>query len=395
MTPLPPIIIPTGDGRVNATALDGVMKLIVDRINATISALNVALADRTQLVDRSVRARNLSAELRGAVADLAARVAAIRATLTPGVAVQPIVEPVTATPAETLGKFRFTCPTTDISQPFTLDGDPLRTYRLRFRARSCCARTLFSPSYVQVRGLARTYVGSTVVLADSGTNFAADVAPMLLDTGRVPMVLASGETRRIVGVLAGPDRIIVDQPFTTSLANAPVSVNFAVGTYMRDTYAFRTMAAVLAAGGVPQGDHIIAFPKGTMQPLGNTDFVWVETPTSDILLTAALYDPLAGIIDQQLARALDESFDVLVPGNATLMLHSESSIEQGAFYVESDYPADDDPRFPAAYRFPRAQFVQLDLTAIEHIVLPDDDAILAETGVPLDSEAPQAQLTPE
>lgn len=393
MTPIPLIVVPPGDGKVNATALDGAFRSIVAQTNAVIEALNVALTARTTLADRSVRARHLGGELRGMLADMAARVASIRRTLLPGVTVQPVVNE-TAAPSEVPGRFLFESDYTDNHTLFQLGGDPIRTYRLRFRIRSAIARCLFSPSFVRVRGLARTYVGSNIVLADSGTNFAADVAPMLLNTTRVPLVMVSGEVHRIVAVLAGPDRIVVDSPFVTSLANGPVDVSFVVGTYMRNTHAFQTELAAIAAGGAPLGDGVWRFPPGTMAPLGGADFAWLSTANEDILLNGRMFDPLAGLVDQQLPLPQDVTFDLYVPGDASLSLHCESSDARAAFMVEGDYPVDDDPRFPAAYRFPRAQFAQLDLVSIEPIVEPAD-GILTESGIPIQGESPQATLLPE
>ncbi len=393
MTPLPPIVIPPGDGRVNATALDAQVQQMAAAINAVIARLNVAFAERTQLADRSIDARHFSAELRGALADMAARVAEIRRGLKPTSAVPLVVNP-TATPAETPGQYRFSSTVATTHTTFQLEGSSERRYRLRFRARLAAARTLFSPSPVAIRGLVRTNVGSNVITANSGTNFTEDVAPMLLDTERVPLAFASGEVHRIVAVLTAPDRIVTDRPFSTSYANQPMSVNFAAGAYMRSTYAFQTLAAIIAAGGMPLAPGIVSFPPNGAAPLAGTDFAWISTAEQDILLTAGLYAPAAGLIDQQLPEARDQTFDIFLPGNGSLTLHNESGGGVAAFLASGDYPDDDDPRFPAVYRFPRGQFVQLDLVAIEPIVLPLD-AILTESGIPIQGENPQASLTPE
>jgi hypothetical protein len=393
MTPIPPIAVPAGDGRVNATALDGVVRLLTAKVNEVIAALGVAMEARTRLRDGSVDARAFSAEMRGMLTDLAARIGEIRRGIKPDSAIPAVVNP-TAIPAETPGLFRFSSQVATTHTTFRMDGDAQRIYRLRFRARFAASRTLFSASPCAIRGLANTLVGSDTVVAASGTNFAEDVAPMLLDTERVPLVFASGEIHRIVAVLAGPDRIVTDRPFVTSYANQPLSVNFAVGTYMRTTHAFQSMSAVIAAGGVPLAPGIVSFPPGEMAPLGGTDFVWVSTAQEDILLTAGLFNPLAGLVDQQLPEARDQTFDIFLPGNGSLTLHNESGGGEAAFLANSDYPADDDPRFPAAYRLLRGQFVQLDLVAIEPIVLPLD-AILTESGFPVQGESPQASITPE
>lgn len=90
----------------------------------------------------------------------------------------------------------------------------------------------------------------------------------------------------------------------------------------------------------------------------------------------------------------DFLYEVIVRGGATVTFRSRCVDGSSVFSAKSDYPADDDPRFPALFRFPVGQTAQVDIVSIEPIV-PDDSPLLTEAGFPIKAEAPESAIYPE
>lgn len=118
----------------------------------------------------------------------------------------------------------------------------------------------------------------------------------------------------------------------------------------------------------------------------------VTNPPRNHLLT---YSPAPADLDYDYAlRAVPRDFiyEVVVYGGTTLELRGIAAADgTGQFCATANYPPDDDPRFPALYRFPAGQTAQIDLLAI--VPWQDDpDAILTQAGFPITTEAPTEAL---
>lgn len=90
----------------------------------------------------------------------------------------------------------------------------------------------------------------------------------------------------------------------------------------------------------------------------------------------------------------DFLYEIIVRGGATVTFHSRCVDGSSVFSARSDYPADDDQRFPALFRFPVGQTAQVDIVSIEPTI-PDDRPLLTEAGFPIKAEAPESAIYPE
>jgi hypothetical protein len=90
------------------------------------------------------------------------------------------------------------------------------------------------------------------------------------------------------------------------------------------------------------------------------------------------------------AKSRDFIYEITVPGGTEITVENASVLIDGMFFADSNLPPDDDPRFPALYRWPAGQVAQVDILSIAPIL--EGDEILTEASRPITGEAPSTAL---
>lgn len=408
MTPAPAVTVPAGNGLVNARALDGQLRLIVAQVNALIAALGVARAEDQRLRNGSAKWRMVSEGLKGQIEAMVEQVAAIRATFLPDTLNYTLEGKTLYSFDDGTGDRVFLAGTYPglygiVKVPAVIGGDEQVRYRVTFRIRSMSQRTYASEPWFAVRGTVAT---AGVNVTGVGTVFTEDIiAPW-----RQPIyVRINGEVRQVV-TRPNNTTLTVDTPFSgsfppgTTMEATTLEIEFPgplfapnihtalpAGAQAQHPFAFLMDAAVESTWypeaqpfGIPQGRDFLTVsiirPNGVYRSIGLLTF----QPCVDAAPSQHEQRPAS--------RDFIVSFDV--NGEDEIQFASLNSDSYAVFYAKSDYPPNDDPRFPALYRFPAGQTAQIDLLSIEPINDPAT-AILTEAGFPIQGESPQAPLLTE
>ena len=406
MTPITPPTAQAGDGLVNATALDGVIRLITARINALIAALGVARGEDRQLATASVRWRMVSERMRGAITEMVDLVADIRRQFHPrdGVTSGTGTVQWTITANNPFNRLFLATPTPEIYKTFVVPQLPdnataPRFYRIHARARVVGQKNMYFPRWVPIRGL-MTLNGTTTIVG-VGAAFWTDVFNSVTLTPR--LVRIGNEVRTIVS-LPATTTMIVDTPFTHIGAGFTMETD-AINAFQTNppedplTPKFVSVLRGMPAGAEPQ--HPLVFgvvpdDANDVVPSRSREATQIitESPALRIVVqwTPAL-DPTRSIVERDMApMGSDHVIDFIAEAGSVITLRNTGDDGTGVFALTTEtWPPDDDPRYPLLFRFPCLPCFQLDILAIEPWQ-EDDTLLTTEAGFPITGEAPAAAL---
>ena len=284
---------------------------------------------------------------------------------------------------------------------FSVVGSPSTRYRFSFRLRTMCRQTYAHPPWTAIAGSV-SVSGTTVT--GSGTLFLRDIVSP--DT-QLSYIRVGGVIRQVATVPsntsmtvtldfpapAGPGAVLQTNalPAGSPLYAAHIYGAMPAGVRPQHPFAFMAdpaevttdplAAAPYGTPGIPQGgdfvDVKVAKPDGTYREIGLLTFSPCASGAPDAV--------------EQLPASRDFRFELFAYGGDTITFSIAQTDDWAGFYAKSDYPPDDDPRFPAAYSFPAGQAAQVDLLAVEPWQ-EDDMLLLTEADFPLTGEAPAAGL---
>ena len=402
--PLPTLTVPAGTGRINGKALDGWLRALVGRTNELVRFYNSTVLGNGKLKPKSVRPPAMGDNLKGYIQGMAYQIEAIRKTFGPGSMIDDLTganlhtypDPPTSAPITIWAAPQ---PETELmaTAPAVLGGDSSILYRLRFRLRSTCQHTMFTPAWTTIRGTITATAGSTAVTG-AGTVFTDDCIAVLYPDRYRPgaQVQFNGERHQLAAIDSDGLMHLKDAALANFTGDCQVSVcNWNIGYPTLDRFNDVALRAP-PVGAIQYAQNVIGTPPGTITPFSGRDYLLLQksSPSEEIALSFQAYTPPIANRDlEAYPAARDVIFETECYGGCILVLQSNNSDTAATFLADTSYPADDDPRFPALFRFRCGQMVQLDLLAIDPI-LPDVEAgyLQAESGAVLESEQPQEAL---
>ena len=320
MTVAPVNIVPLSSidgGLVNARALDAQIQGLVDSVNRLIKALGES-RNGDQIADHHVRWRMFTADAKNVIGDMVRQIVSIR-TQMPDPA---ILVPVPAIGTPQYGVANTVHPSAIdpsfqriITKRFTLPGSSDRLYRFAFRIRHYDERTL---------------VGCPTL--DSTHRVAPHLDWDFMRPGEIDAGRAWGTT---------PWGVFVLEP------NPPSRVNFD----NQRGVVWSTCTTPLIVGVSP--------------------FDFIKITVADTMQLC----PQAGYADNADAgflapRPMDGVFDLIVRGGKSVEILRDNLNDKSSFTMLTNYPPDDDPRFPYNPSWPDACAFQFDVIAYEPIT-PD------------------------
>ena len=320
MTVAPVNIVPLSSidgGLVNARALDAQIQGLVDSVNRLIKAVGGS-RNGDQIADHHVRWRMFTADAKNVIGDMVRQIVSIR-TQMPDPA---ILVPVPAIGTPQYGVANTVHPSAIdpsfqriITKRFTLPGSSDRLYRFAFRIRHYDERTL---------------VGCPTL--DSTHRVAPHLDWDFMRPGEIDAGRAWGTT---------PWGVFVLEP------NPPSRVNFD----NQRGVVWSTCTTPLIVGVSP--------------------FDFIKITVADTMQLC----PQAGYADNADAgflapRPMDGVFDLIVRGGKSVEILRDNLNDKSSFTMLTNYPPDDDPRFPYNPSWPDACAFQFDVIAYEPIT-PD------------------------
>ncbi len=430
MSSTPPITLPAltaGANRVNAVALDAQIRQLVVAINATIAAVARMRDARNELGDGVVRWRMFSESARTHLQVIASLVQAVRE-----VTRQSFPRPLGSHPwpgiYRTAALLRHDvlggAPTPPgASQQIVVPGNPYNLYRLVFRFRSVMELVWVSfpeanlhplgkygpypPPWPPVPGLPGSVDSDGTVFFSK--DYALEAVPNGFDYCKLQITPGPdnpvGGNPRIY-ILNGQEGYN-GSPFARWGAEVQV-------TSSPDPYATNGSNIIVGTGSTFLADFKVGDRVMLRGPviLPSTEPYWIGGEVTEViddthlrldyigpLPTPTISGPLfnTGFTGATTCIPIDVTFEAFAFGGDTLQFLYNSIDGQSSVTTRTDFPADDDERFPYLARYRDAAGVQFDLMALHPIDANDMDGYLTtEVGAILDTEGPGGflEITP-
>jgi hypothetical protein len=340
-----PIVVPTvpaGDGFVNARALDAQIQTLVGKINALIHALGVA-RQGDQLAPGSVRWRMFSEDCKRVVQAMARQLGDIRERLPDPTMLSSVPDVPPAGDPQYMVSSTVWLYGIDPKFPRIrgwegiLPGDPNRTYRLALRIRHYAEHTFVA-----------------IPTLDTSSPYFPNINGDKMAAGMVDACLGWGETP--IG-----DKLMTPTPPGNVVFD---NVDGIVWNHCK------------------QPEIVGAYPTDFYK-LTVGDQQWILNGWYGLQDIEAMYRP----------QRLDRVIDMIVRGGEVLRFVLDNLNGKSAFTFKTNYPADDDPRFPYVGRHRDAAAFQADIVAFEP-VLPSPCWVTDDFGAPIIA-TPGGYLTSE
>ena len=327
MTPLVAPTVAVGSDRTNAAVVDAWIATLVAKVNELVGIANVVLGDDGSFAEESVDARALSGNAQGMLGYVAELAALWRKNLrSPDLT--DFADDATSALAKTDGsidEFYFLSPNgTTQTREWGIPGDRNIEYRLRFRVRSNIERTPYT-----------TY--------DDGATPPANPYPLLTpphtSAGRVPDY----------GWLAGA--LPVDLHMLHQQIVAKPTVFYGCAGYD------------FCASDLKDADGNLIYRIG---------WNW-RNPELPGDPSSTNLSPVP----------VDQIVEFTLRGSGTMSFIYDSLDNGRTYSGDTDYPVDDDPRFPYLFRYRVGPTFQLDLLSMAPVVLESSQWLVTDFGVPI------------
>lgn len=417
--PLTPLSVPAGTGLVNATALDGVIASIVAKVNELIAALGTARGPDDLLADNSLHPRMMSQDMIGSINEIIDIISAIRRQYHPRDGMTEfgdthgffVTNPYIAYTEPFAARIRnFILPRL---APVVAGPEPLTpftlSYRVRARVRFSAQKSMYVKMWTSLRGTVTLNgtttvvgVGSFFVPTPGDNGDITQYTPPELPTN--PRIRINGEVRNLVAVL-NQTHLVVDHPFSFTGSGFVAECDYVDARPNNPEHPLRAIFRGVLRANPPYAEmHSPSLFAVPTDDNGNKDVIFtegregMEIVTSDPPRRFALQwipedDPTKAVEPNKMVVKHDDVLlDMRLTAGGEVTLKIIDATNTSVFSVDNtNWPRDDDPRFPLFMRFPCPPSLQFDVLSVERWA-DDDTVLLTEAGFPITCEAPTEAL---